>query len=92
MEYGNGAQRGHEPNLVFGPLKRTLDLDHVTASLDAVDMGEFADVTANLRSEIRLDIFGPSLLEQGVGVVFVGNNEYKLIDDLRTPSVCWAAL
>ncbi len=48
---------------------------------DAVDVGEIADMAADLRGQVGLDVVGPALLQQGIGVVFIGNGEFEAVDD-----------
>ena len=56
-------------------------LEQVAAGLDTVDVGEIADVAADLRGQVGLDVFGPAFLQQGIGMVFVGDGEFEAVDD-----------
>ena len=54
----------------------------IAPGLDAVDVGQIADVPADLGGEVGLEVFGPSLAKQRVGVVFVGHDEFEVVDDV----------
>ena len=62
--------------------KDALDVDHVAVGLYAVDMSQVADVTPDLGCQIGLQVLRATLLEQRVGMIFVGDVEFQSIDDV----------
>jgi hypothetical protein len=65
-EHGHRAEDGLDPGPVIGPEQRAADLDGVGAEADAIDVRLVADLAADLRLEVGLDVLGATLLEQGV--------------------------
>ena len=81
LQHRDRPQDGEQPVAILPFAERAADVDHVAAGLNSVDMGKVADVTANLRGQVRLEVFGASFLEQRIGMIFVGNGEFEAIDD-----------
>ena len=82
IQNGNRSQDGAGPILVPRIEQGAPKLDDITAGVDAVDMGKIANMPADLESEIGVEVFGPSFLQQRVGVVLVGDDKFEAIDDV----------
>jgi hypothetical protein len=80
VEHRDRSKDGEQPFSILSFAQSSSNVDHVAMRRNLVDMSKVADVTANLGRQIGLEIFGPSLLEQGVGMIFVGDGEFQPID------------
>ena len=90
-EQGDRAEGGLDAGDVVGPGDGAADLQGVAADADLVDVGEVAELAADLGEQVRLDVLGPPLVAQGVRAVGVGDGNSRRSTTSRTPGVCWAA-
>ena len=65
---------------IRGIQDRAADLDDVSPDPNAVDVGEVAEVAADLSGQISLDVLGAPFLPKRIGVILVGDLELELVD------------